>query len=333
MDAIKGLTPEEKVELLSIAATEDRLFTAGQSGVEGIYTLADKKAEFVELAQGTLCCVKSALGHPAYYPFLPARFEGPPLAVLMDLDGTSVHSESFWVYIIERTMSRLTGDSGFSIGEEHQPFVSGHSVSEHLQYCIDTFCPGHTVEEARGLYYEVTRFEMGEIMAGRGQAGAFAPAPYLKDFLTALKALGIKIGLVTSGLYEKAMPEIVSAFRTLDMGDPLDFYDVIITAGQALIKGQAGTLGELTPKPHPWLYAECARVGLGIPPEQRHRIIGLEDSAAGVLSLRLAGFSCLGVEGGNIRAGGAACLCGQVVPGLLEALAWINDGEEAAYAL
>ena len=31
----------------------------------------------------------------------------------------------------------------------------------------------------------------------------------------ALKSRGVKIGVVTSGLYEKAWPELVSAFRTI----------------------------------------------------------------------------------------------------------------------
>ena len=88
----------------------------------------------------------------------------------------------------------------------------------------------------------------------------------------ALKARGVKIGLVTSGLYEKAWPEIVAAFRALGMGDPRDFYDAIITAGFPLRQGEAGTLGELSPKPHPWLYAEAARVGLGIPFEARNSV-------------------------------------------------------------
>ena len=65
-------------------------------------------------------------------------------------------------------------------------------------------------------------------------------------------------------------------------------------------KGQVGTLGELSPKPHPWLYAEVARVGLGIPFEQRHSVIGMEDSGAGVCSVILAGYACIGIADGNI---------------------------------
>ena len=54
-------------------------------------------------------------------------------------------------------------------------------------------------------------------MEGRGKEGAFTPSHGLKEFLLALKEMNIKIGLVTSGLYEKAWPEILSAFRTLEM--------------------------------------------------------------------------------------------------------------------
>ena len=41
---------------------------------------------------------------------------------------------------------------------------------------------------------------MEEIMAGRGKDGAFTPTEGVKDFLLELKDMGIKIGLVTSGL-------------------------------------------------------------------------------------------------------------------------------------
>ena len=171
------------------------------------------------------------------------------------------------------------------------------------------YCPGKTVEEARKYYFQHTHFQMKEIMEGRGKENAFTPSPGLKKFLMELKAMGIKIGLVTSGLYEKAWPEILSAFKTLDMGDPRDFYDAIITAGYAIRKGQVGTLGELEPKPHPWLYAETARIGLGIEYSQRHHVIGIEDSGAGVVAIRLAGFAVVGFGGGNIVGSGTKGLC------------------------
>ena len=68
-------------------------------------------------------------------------------------------------------------------------------------------------------------------------------------------------------------------------------------------------MGELSPKPHPWLYAETARVGLGLSFEDRHNIVGIEDSGAGVISILLAGFSPIGIGGGNIEDSGTKGLC------------------------
>jgi beta-phosphoglucomutase-like phosphatase (HAD superfamily) len=298
----------------------DGRFHTGRDGVLAILTPADGKVEFICFADKTLCYVKSAMGYPALYPVEPVRIEQPLQAVLMDLDGTSVHSEGFWIWIIERTTAQLLKRPGFELEEADLPYVSGHSVSEHLQHCISKYCPDRSVEEARAAYFEIVHAEMEAILQGRGRVDAFKPAPGLKRFLTVLKERGIKIGLVTSGLYEKAWPEIVAAFRVMGMGDPRDFYDAIITAGNPLRGGEPGTLGELAPKPHPWLYAETARVGLGVDPADRHHVMGIEDSAAGVISLRLAGFSVMGMEGGNIEAAGVRGLCERFCRSLEEVL-------------
>ena len=162
-------------------------------------------------------------------------------------------------------------------------------------------------------------------MEGCGKKGAFTPSHGLKEFLLALKEMDIKIGLVTSGLYEKAWPEILSAFRTLEMDcKPEDFYDSAISAGFPLRVGSVGTLGELSPKPHPWLYAETATVGLGIPESERCHIVGIEDSGAGVASIRLAGFSAIGFAGGNIDASGTHALCDAYCENFSEVLAVIK---------
>jgi beta-phosphoglucomutase-like phosphatase (HAD superfamily) len=282
----------------------------GEGGVRSILATGDRKVEFIDVDGHKLAYVKSAMDYPAYYPVHPVEIRKPVKAVLMDLDGTSVHSEAFWIWIIERTTASLLGNEQFKLEAADLPFVSGHSVSEHLQHCIRKYCPDKTVVEARRFYFEHTHHEMKEIMEGRGKTDAFTPAPGLKPFLLELKRRGIKIGLVTSGLYEKAMPEIISAFRQLDMGDAVQFYDAIITAGFAMRAGkEVGTLGELSPKPHPWLYAETARVGLGLEFKDRHHVVGIEDSGAGVCSIRLAGFSCIGIAGGNIDESGTRSLC------------------------
>lgn len=290
-------------------ATSNGAFRVGREGVNAIAATGDGKVEFICFADKSIAFVKSGMGYPAYYPVHPVEMQKPVKAVLMDLDGTSVRSEEFWIWIIEKATASLLGNPRFQLEPADIPFVSGHSVSEHLTHCINKYCPDKKVEDARHYYFEHTRREMHQIMEGRGRKGAFTPTPGIGEFLHTLKANGIRIGLVTSGLYEKAWPEILDAFRTLDMGDPEAFYDAIITAGFPLRPGSPGTLGELSPKPHPWLYAETARVGLGVEFEERQSVVGIEDSGAGVCSIRLAGYPTIGIAGGNILESGTRELC------------------------
>lgn len=299
--------PDSGFNLLS--CTEDGRFVTGKNGVVDIVSTGDEKVEFVSFGDSTLACVKSAIAYPVYYPVQPVKLEMPVKTVLMDLDGTTVRSEEFWIWIIQMSIASLLGNPKFELEEADMPYVSGHSVSEHLQYCIDKYCPGASLDKARDFYFEHTHREMEEIMAGRGKEGAFTPTVGVKDFLLELKSMGVKIGLVTSGLYEKAWPEILSAFKTLGMGDPKDFYDAIISAGFPLRKGSVGTLGELSPKPHPWLYSETSIVGLGSAFADRNHTIGIEDSGAGVCSVRLAGYTTIGIAGGNIEESGTKAVC------------------------
>ncbi len=144
-------------------------------------------------------------------------------------------------------------------------------------------------------------------------------------FLLALKSRDIRIALVTSGLHEKAWPEIVAAFRAMDLGDPSARSTTRSSPrGSPCGAGQPGTLGELAPKPHPWLYAEAMRVGLGIPFSDRSRVVGLEDSGAGVCALRLAGVTTVGMPGGNIVQSGTRPLCAQLCESFDEVLALID---------
>ena len=127
--------------LLMLPVTSDKRFHIGQDGVMSIYATGDRKVELVSFSTHTLAHVTSALGYPAYYPLHPVELRRPVKAVLMDLDGTSVHSEPFWIWIIEQTTASLRRQPGFTLDQTDLPFVSGHSVSEHLQYCIDKYCP------------------------------------------------------------------------------------------------------------------------------------------------------------------------------------------------
>ncbi len=260
-------------------------------------------------------------GVTADYRIAPVEFQAPAQAILMDLDGTTLTSEEFWMFIIEETMKKLMGDQRFSLEEADVPFVSGFTTVDHLNYCIGKYAQDKKIDDAVALYHQTAEFELAEIMAGRGHVDAFRPMEGLKEFLTEVKARKIKIGLATSGLDYKAIPEIVAAFRALDMGDPREFYDAIITGGRRKDVGDYGTLGEVVSKPHPWIYTELAYLGLKV--TDPTRVIGIEDSAAGVLSLRFSSFPVVGLNSGNITQSGLDCLCQHKVDRLPQILSLI----------
>ena len=90
--------------LTELSQTSDGRFTVRSEGVQAIYTTGDRKVEIVSFENQSLAFVKSSFGYPAYYPIYPTNFTKPVKAVLMDLDGTSVHSENFWIWISSRSI-------------------------------------------------------------------------------------------------------------------------------------------------------------------------------------------------------------------------------------
>jgi len=256
--------------------------------------------DFIE-KDGTLLVEIKQCGVDAIYPLKNVKTNKEIKYVLMDLDGTTVKSEEFWMYLIECVCKEMLNDKNFKLAVEDQPFVSGFSTVEHLTYCKNKYKFAQDINEALACYHRIARFELNEIMEGRGNAGAFKPREGLKEFLNELHNMGIKIGLATSGLDYKAIPEIVSAFRVLNMGDPIDFYDSIITGGRQKNHGEYGTIGELAVKPHPWIYSELA-LGLGV--KDLSDAIVVEDSSAGLLSGKLAGINVVGFNDGNLIASG-----------------------------
>ncbi|MBQ8266824.1 MAG: HAD family phosphatase, partial [Clostridia bacterium] len=176
INGIGVLTPEEQKCLIPLESSENGLFVNGKDGVNGIYSTLDKKLQLIEFDDKTLTYVKSSAGHPAIYELKNPEFEAPAQAVLMDLDGTSVHSESFWIWIIEQVTAWMRNDKNFHFENEDLPHVSGYSVTEHLSYCIKKYSPNTDIKDAVNKYFEITEYEMDEIMKGRGRPGAFTPA-------------------------------------------------------------------------------------------------------------------------------------------------------------
>ncbi len=273
--------------------------------------------EFVE-KDGQLVGKMLDKGVSVEYKVPDAKFEGPAEAVLMDLDGTTVTSEEFWMYLIEASMQKLLKDPKFSLEDADAPFVAGFTTDIHLEYCLNKYAQDKTLVEARDIYNATVESELAKIMRGEGRVDAFKPTPGLKEFLLELKRRKIKIALVTSGLDYKAIPEITAAFKSLDMGDPLKFYDAVITGGRRKGTGDYGSIGEVAAKPHPWIYTEVAYMGLRI--ANPLKTVGIEDSAAGAMALRFGGFPTIGLNGGNISRSGADALCMAKVDKLSEIL-------------
>lgn len=309
----------QKSDFTEIKETNDKMFCTGHSGVTQILQSRDRKISIVILEnEKYLMGVNTHGMFSVYYPLSETKIEYPIKAVLMDLDGTTLYSETFWIHVIEETICKLMESKSFCVDKEDIPFVSGHSVSEHLQYCIDKYCPTKNLNDAIQIYFEVSQEQLNLLINDCAAGMQIQPAVYLKEFLTYLAKKNIKVGLVTSGLYEKAYPEIWSVCSKLELGKPEDVYDCIITAGYPLKAHHIGTLGELSAKPHPWLYLETALVGLGIPVNERNHVLGIEDSGAGICSLRAAGFTAIGLRHGNIIMSGLGSLCDDICDDLLE---------------
>ena len=102
------------------------------------------------------------------------------------------------------------------------------------------------------------------------------------------------------------------------MGDPLKFYDSIITGGDRKNVGAYGTVGEIASKPHPFIYSELAHLGLSV--KNDSHVLGIEDSSAGVLSLRFAGLPVVGLNTVNISKSGLDSFCYKKVDNLIEIL-------------
>lgn len=306
--------------LKSIACTPNGTYRAGQDGVEAVLESRDGQYTFLCYADKTMVRLHSGGIYETYYPLPDPVFEAPARYVLMDLDGTSINSEHFWVWIIQQSIARLMGNPNFCLEDADMPYVSGYSVTEHLRYCIQKYCPDGSLQAARGFYKELVDQELTLLTRGMGRTDAFQPMDGLLDFIQELKNRNIKIALVSSGSRFKVQAELAAVCKQMGIASEEELYDCVITGGIAPQRGELGTISELAAKPHPWLYAEAAQSGLGLSASDYPKVIGLDDSAAGVVALRLAGFDVIGMDGGNIAASGVAPLVRKNCRCLMDAL-------------
>jgi len=287
----------------------DNLSGADRGSEQGSTVLLqtkDGRVQFVRQGEERFALVKVPVDFPVRYPLRRTTFSKPAKAVLMDLDGTTVLSEHYWIDAIRETVARVLGDSSFRFSSADLPYVSGYSTREHLAYCQGKYDLPASLDELKDVHKIVVEERLAQLAESDG--AALEPGPGLKEFLIALKQAGVRLGIVTSAAQRKAMLELDLVFRKLDLGPPEQFYDVIITAGTYGATGTASTLGGLASKPHPWLYLEAARVGLGLGEEEWQHVVCIEDSTAGVIAAHLAGFAVLGLNTGSLAQSGVESL-------------------------
>lgn len=286
---------------------------------------ADSRVYAIEYESGTyLFHFPSPYGPNAWYsvvdPVIPAR----PKAVLMDLDGTTALTERIWNDLIQDVARELLEKPNFLLSKEDIPHVSGFSVEENIRYVLTKYGTRHQYEEkvARGLDMQAGMMKSLLDRLSRGEDSAtrlIEPAPCLKDMLCWLREQGVKIALVSSAPEVKVLAEIRCVFDKLGMGDPVMFYDAIVTTGISAKAGQVGTMGEVCSKPHPWLYSEALRqleVAAG-------DAIGIEDSSAGILALTAAGIPSIGVGFSSPMLGTPQTLCCRCFVDLSGVASWL----------
>lgn len=144
------------------------------------------------------------------------------------------------------------------------------------------------LQGAIDIYYANYHQILEGIRDGSIREALIEPMPFLAEFLSVSKKLGIKLGLVTSSVQKEAEIVMPIVFAGMEF-DTLfkDYYDCIVTASDNEMENYL--------KPHPMLY-DIALTTMGLQ-HQSHRngSFGIEDSTAGLKAVRAAGISAVAV--------------------------------------
>ena len=144
------------------------------------------------------------------------------------------------------------------------------------------------LQGAIDIYYANYHIILEGIRGGSIKEALIEPMPFLGEFLSICKKLGIKLGLVTSSVQKEAEIVMPIVFRGLGFDTPFeDYYDSVVTASNNEMENYL--------KPHPMLY-DIALTEMGFQHQtQRNGSFGIEDSTAGLKAVRAAGISAVAV--------------------------------------
>lgn len=177
---------------------------------------------------------------------------GSPLpgAVLFDMDGLLVETESLWF----RAESEVVADLGGLWDGEHAAAMVGGPIERAVAAMIDVAGGAHDVDEV-----------MGALVARMGQLIRNEPIhwqPGARELLVSLRSERVPCALVSAS-WRSLMEAVLDAV----LHDVHDEVFATTVAGDELLRT----------KPYPDPYLEAAR-RLGVPPQ---RCVVLEDSATG----------------------------------------------------
>lgn len=205
-------------------------------------------------------------------------------AVMMDMDGSSTDTEKLVLEAMRRMMADSLGRDDFAFAPGDFAHIVGDSTTNHVTWLVRKY----GLDPARrddyiALYYKYYHQTLSDIRDGKRDEGLIEPMPHLGEFLTWARARGLKIGIVTSSIEWELDIVMTEVFKRLGWSTPFkEFYDATIGAD---------AVGEPFLKPHPNLYVLMAEK-LGVAPG---RAVVVEDSTAGILAGRVAGFSVAAV--------------------------------------
>lgn len=114
-------------------------------------------------------------------------------AALFDLDGTLLDSMGMWAGIDERFLQKR----GIAVPKDYQFAVSVMRIHEASRYTISRFSLSDSPESIEKEWLDMARDEY---------AYRIELKPYAAEFLHALHARGIKLGIVTSSVSELYEP-------------------------------------------------------------------------------------------------------------------------------